>query len=354
MPISFPASPATNQTYTYANRTYRWTGAAWEFVASGGSGLTWSSVPASAFATGTAGQIAYDNAAGFFYVATATNTWKRTPLSTWTPVELIAGLQAWFDASDTSTLFNATAGGSLVSADGAVARWQDKSGNNRHFTQATSGSRPTRKTAAQGGKDVLRFDGSDDFMSIASSTATFKFLHDGDATVFAVYRWTAPAGAPNRRFLFSNHIDDESVSGTTGSAMWMRNDFGSAAPYSKLQFLATNNGSTRTNSYTGDNSYAVDTFHCLSFVADNANASNASRAVFRKSGTVQADTAAGDDAALPTANASYDLHICTQAGPTNRYFAQCDLCEIVMYDTALSDTDRAAVESYLMQKWSIT
>jgi hypothetical protein len=269
-------------------------------------------------------------------------------------VEAIAGLQAWYDASDASTLFNATTGGSLVASDGGVARWEDKSGNARHFTQSSSGSRPTRKTAVQGGKDVLMFDGSNDFMSIASSTATFKFLHDGDATVFAVYRWTAPAGEPNRRFLFSNHFDEESVSGTTGSAMWMRNDFGSAAPYSRLQFVTTNNGSTRINSYTGENSYAVDTFHCLSLVADNANANNASRAVFRKSGTVQADTAAGDAAALPTANASYDLHICTQAGLTNRYFAQCDLCEIVMYDTALSDTDRAAVEQYLISKWAIT
>jgi hypothetical protein len=32
MPISYPASPTTNQIYTYGNRTYRWTGAAWEFV----------------------------------------------------------------------------------------------------------------------------------------------------------------------------------------------------------------------------------------------------------------------------------------------------------------------------------
>jgi hypothetical protein len=41
MPISFPASPTTNQTYTYGNRTYKWTGAAWEFVSSGGSDSRW-------------------------------------------------------------------------------------------------------------------------------------------------------------------------------------------------------------------------------------------------------------------------------------------------------------------------
>jgi hypothetical protein len=263
-------------------------------------------------------------------------------------------MQLWLDASDALTLYNATTGGSLVAADGGVARWEDKSGNARHMTQGTAGSRPTRKTAIQNSLAVLRFDGLNDFMSVPSSTATFKFLHDGDATVFSVYKWIEPVVAPNRRFLFSNHFNDESVDGNYGSAMWMRSDFGSALPYSKVQFVTTNNGSTRTSSYTGDNSYPVETFHCLSLVADNANASNASRAVFRKSGTVQADTAAGDDAPLPTANASYDLHICTQAGPANRYFAQCDIAELIMYDSALSDTDRAAVESYLISKWGIT
>jgi len=38
-------------------------------------------VPASASATGTAGQIAYN--ADYFYVCVATDTWKRAALSTW-------------------------------------------------------------------------------------------------------------------------------------------------------------------------------------------------------------------------------------------------------------------------------
>lgn len=40
-----------------------------------------SKTPASAGATGTAGQIAWDS--NYFYVCVATNTWKRTALSTW-------------------------------------------------------------------------------------------------------------------------------------------------------------------------------------------------------------------------------------------------------------------------------
>lgn len=40
-----------------------------------------SSTPASASATGTAGQISWD--ANYIYVCTATNTWKRVAIATW-------------------------------------------------------------------------------------------------------------------------------------------------------------------------------------------------------------------------------------------------------------------------------
>jgi hypothetical protein len=35
-------------------------------------------------------------------------------------------------------------------------------------------------------------------------------------------------------------------------------------------------------------------------------------------------------------------------------YHQGDICEIIIYDSALSGTDRALVESYLMSKWAIT
>lgn len=43
--------------------------------------VTAAATPASASAQGTAGQIAWDS--GFIYVCVATNTWKRTALTTW-------------------------------------------------------------------------------------------------------------------------------------------------------------------------------------------------------------------------------------------------------------------------------
>jgi hypothetical protein len=74
----------------------------------GGSGLTWSSVPASATASGTAGQIAYDGS--YFYVASATNTWVRAALSTWTvPVITISSQPSAQTASSGAATFSVTA-----------------------------------------------------------------------------------------------------------------------------------------------------------------------------------------------------------------------------------------------------
>jgi hypothetical protein len=43
--------------------------------------LEWTAVPASAAATGTAGQIAYES--GFLYVCVAADTWQRVVIATW-------------------------------------------------------------------------------------------------------------------------------------------------------------------------------------------------------------------------------------------------------------------------------
>ncbi len=43
--------------------------------------LEWTTAPASAAATGTAGQIAYES--GFLYLCVATDTWQRVAVATW-------------------------------------------------------------------------------------------------------------------------------------------------------------------------------------------------------------------------------------------------------------------------------
>jgi hypothetical protein len=97
----------------------------------------------------------------------------------------------WLDATDATTLYNATTGGSLVAADGEILRWEDKSGNARHATQGGAGLRPIRKTAIVNGLDVARFDGSNDYMSTVAfsgnetwwRTVVFKSLNDAQYDV---------------------------------------------------------------------------------------------------------------------------------------------------------------------------
>lgn len=62
-----------------------------------------------------------------------------------TPLDF-KGLVGWFDGRDTSTLFDATSGGSLPAYGSSVARWENKATAN-HATQATAGFRPIRSTA---------------------------------------------------------------------------------------------------------------------------------------------------------------------------------------------------------------
>lgn len=68
------------------------------------------------------------------------------PSSAWTPANIATHL--WLNAGDTSTIYDASSGGSLTADGGSVGRIEDKSGNARHATQSTSGLRPVRNSGA--------------------------------------------------------------------------------------------------------------------------------------------------------------------------------------------------------------
>lgn len=104
----------------------------------------------------------------------------------------------WWDLSDSSKLFDAVTGGNLVVADGEIARIEDKSGNARHFKQATSINRAIRKIGEVNGLDVGRLDGTDDGYTLDTDLSITSF------TIFFVFRpgSTITASSPGRS-LFS-------------------------------------------------------------------------------------------------------------------------------------------------------
>jgi hypothetical protein len=74
-----------------------------------------------------------------------------------------ANLLAW--GSDQSSLWQDTAGTvPAVLADDPVGRWDDLSGNERHLTQATAGSRPLLKLGVFANRRAPLFDGVNDYL----------------------------------------------------------------------------------------------------------------------------------------------------------------------------------------------
>lgn len=91
----------------------------------------------------------------------------------------VAGYRAWYDASDNA---------SITEVAGAVSQWADKSGNNHHATQTTSGNKPLTNAESQNGLNVLSF-ATDDFL-VAPGVLS---AGGGSYAIFAVWKATGDA-----------------------------------------------------------------------------------------------------------------------------------------------------------------
>jgi len=232
----------------------------------------------------------------------------------------IAGLALWLDASDANTLYDATSGGSLVAADGAVARWEDKSGNARHATNSTSAERALRKTSVANGRDVLRFDGTDDFMRVPDFTLT-------TASIFIVAKLSNGTGARN---LMRKGFD-----GTT------------------LEYVIRSDGdgvfSTFRNT-TGPNltngGWGTTNFRLVATWADGTNSSL----------SVDNNTVVSSAFASSLLNGSTELRVGSSfttgsnADPATQTWIG-DMAEILIYSPSVTGEQRTNIQNYLKSKW---
>ena len=244
-------------------------------------------------------------------------------------VATIAGLQLWLDASDASTLFNATTGGSLVAADGAVARWEDKSGNARHATQGTSGSRPIRKTALINSRDAITFDGTNDQLFVPASSVAFG---TSNFEMFIVARSRAPSGSQGF-FVFQDNTSGESpIIRTTVADNTLT-----------VTFRTTTAGAldiTDTATYSSNSLVMLGVRRASSTITATKNGS--------AFGSSAISGSFGATSVTPGVGAYFD------SNSLSAWFLDGEICEIIIYNSALSTTDRNSVESYLMTKWAIT
>lgn len=246
-----------------------------------------------------------------------------SPVRPFSPAS-ISGITAWWDASDASTLFDTVDNGAAVSADGAVARMEDKTGNNRHFKASTVGTRPIRKTAVQNGRDAIRFDGSNDRM--------FSSVEFGDAfastasTCFIVAKATAVT--TNNALIYENEVV---LSENGGLHSW---------------FVVKSDDTVATSGFDSDDRVASLTYVPGSWIVLTSWHDGSNLFASINGGT-------SVSAALGTrTSTTFSLNL--GADYSQAYFFNGDVGEILAYNQALSSENRSAVESALMTKWGIS
>jgi hypothetical protein len=200
----------------------------------GGSGLSWSSVPASATASGTAGQTSYDSS--YYYVCVATNTWVRTALSTWVVPVITIGTQP-SNQTASSGAANFSVSASVTQSATLSYQWQRSTDSGSTFAAisgATSSSLAlTGLVAGDNGyqyRVVVSATGG--ATSVTSSAATLTV--SAPSKVFSNVDWKYSAGG-SRTF---------SVSGDTVTVTILNN-------FPLLSFTIPNATLTATRTSSG-------------------------------------------------------------------------------------------------------
>jgi hypothetical protein len=217
----------------------------------------------------------------------------------------IAGCSLWLDAADPSTL---TLSGSNVS------QWNDKSGNGSHVSQATSANQPTYTS------NGVLFDGVNDFLR--SSVAISSFITASDYTVFLYgINFSVTAGGPS--YTGPMFISDENgwfgifISSTqVGAYNWDGN-----ADYAGV-------------SYTTSNNAIVTTQHTGGVLSASLFGNTA--------GTV----ASGN-----TGNLTFQLNL--GRSYAGSFHTNCRINELIIFNRALTVSERQQVEGYLAWKWGL-
>jgi hypothetical protein len=212
-------------------------------------------------------------------------------LDTATPAPLrVAGLRLWVKAD-----------AGVTGAGSSVSGWADQSGNGNNLVQPTAASQPQLVPGAANGLPVVRFDGAGDYMSFTTRLTTIR-------SVFWVIR-RSPSMTAGYRFLLGDPTNYHFCSDPT-TKLW-------SSSYTSASIL---NGETRLNGALV-NGVTTDRPASLSLVSVVTTA-DVSAATFSKD-------------------------------RSSDYSWWGDLAELVIYDRALSESERQSIEGYLAARYAL-
>ena len=244
----------------------------------------------------------------------------------------IAGLVAWYDASDLSTLFqNSNGTTAAVAENDPVGYVRDKGPNGYHMTQTTNNARPLLKLSAQNGLPAILFDGTDDFLINTSGTNSFLNGSPASAAFVAQRQSDNPLGRTNQL----HSVCATGRGGAAGEVVFaaaVRNSFASPA-----NSLTVSGGNTRRNGGDSVDTGIAPTAFSIGTggTASNLNIQNANDGVHLGAARDGSGTLGGS------------------AALQNAFFLSGRIGEVALYSRLLSLAERQALERYLSAKWGI-
>jgi hypothetical protein len=224
----------------------------------------------------------------------------------------ISSLAFWYDAEASPT----------VEANRVIERWDDLSGNGNHAGQAIIGERPIKATSGEG-RDLVRFDGSDDTLAVASPPSLAAGM-----TLFIVF-------AVRERSDFTGIVSAAAATGVDHEAFFSLQNASAASE--RFQWLGLSGGPDPLLIERDDN--GTIGLAILSAAAGNA--------VFADLDGEASDTYEG---ALAT---PHQIILAGHYNDGTFGYSAIDVYELGLFARAISATERIALHDYLKNKYGL-
>ena len=243
------------------------------------------------------------------------------------------GLQLWLDASLQSSV--------VTNSSGNITGWQDQSsaGNN-----AVNNGTPVLNNNGIGGRATVTTSNNNQFT--VGDTSTFKFLHDGsDYSVFVVAQTTSTNPGNFQSLLATSNTS------FTNSGLHISLDDRVATSSNEEIILTALKGDAGEAYYSisgGNDSFDYSQGNIVDVVFDNGIAGDDVSFEVNDgdfSGSVEPDSSP----APSSGNSSLPLHV----GGTTAWDFYGDIGEVLIFNTALTSTQRSQINEYLSHKYGV-
>lgn len=232
----------------------------------------------------------------------------------------IAGLLQWLDFSDITTLYQTNDTSTPATTDGQTIGYvADKSGNGNYIIQATDTKRPLYKTGIKNSLSIARFDGSNDYLY-----RDVNLIGNADSkSIFAVFKITTVQ--------YGGIITTKNSGYDNSPAIDINTD-------ANLRIAVILEGSTSVIGITDD----TTDFRVISGIREvTANTAY-------KNGVATGTNVTNTGVTNFEASTYYGTYRVSESN-----FFSGDLAELIIYNRAVTESEKDALHAYLISKWGI-